>query len=87
MTFFFFLVAERLNTRPKIDVDPWRMCTSRLDLFDGLSSTPNRYRMQKLCPREVDVSTNHIGAHKPFGVSSYGVMVLDVWGFLIDALC
>jgi hypothetical protein len=34
--------------------------------------------MQKLCPREVDVSTTPIGAHKPFGVSSSGrVRVLD----------
>jgi hypothetical protein len=29
-------------------------------------------------PREVDVSTTPIGAHKPFGVSSPRVRVLDV---------
>jgi len=34
--------------------------------------------MKKLCPWEVDVSTNHIGAHKAFGGSSSGVRVLDV---------
>jgi hypothetical protein len=54
------------------------MCTSRLDLSNEYSSAPNGDRMQKLCPREVDVSTTPIGAHKPFGVSSSGVRVLDV---------
>jgi hypothetical protein len=43
--------------------------------------------MKKLFPQEVDVSTNHIRAHKPFGISSSGVRVLDVYGFLIDSLC
>jgi hypothetical protein len=33
--------------------------------------------MQKLRPREVDVSTTPIGAHKPFGFSSSRVRVLD----------
>jgi hypothetical protein len=33
--------------------------------------------MKKLCPWEVDVSTTPIGAHKPFGFSSFGVRVLD----------
>jgi hypothetical protein len=33
--------------------------------------------MQKLFPWEVDVSTTPIGAHKPFGVSSSRVRVLD----------
>jgi hypothetical protein len=54
------------------------MCTPQLDLFNGVPSAPNIDHMKKLCPREVDVSTNHIGAHKPFGVSSSGVRVLDV---------
>jgi hypothetical protein len=43
--------------------------------------------MKKLCPREVDVSTTTIGAHKPFGVSSSGVRVLDVQGFITYYLC
>jgi hypothetical protein len=34
--------------------------------------------MQKLRPREVDISTTPIGAHKPFGFSSSGVRVLDL---------
>jgi hypothetical protein len=34
--------------------------------------------MQKLCPREVDVSTTPIEAHKLFGVSSSGFRDLDV---------
>jgi hypothetical protein len=51
------------------------MCTPWLDLSDGVLSAPNGDCMQKLCLREVDVSTNHIGAHKPFGVSSFGVRV------------
>jgi hypothetical protein len=54
------------------------MCTSHLDLFDGLPSVPNIDQMQKLCPREVDVSTNHIGAQKPFDVSSFGVRVFSL---------
>jgi hypothetical protein len=63
------------------------MCTPQLELSDKISSTLNKYRMQKLRPREVDVSTTPIGAHKPFGVSTFGVMVLDVLGFLIYDLC
>jgi hypothetical protein len=54
------------------------MCTSWIDLSYGIPSTPNRDCMQKLCPWEVDVSTNHIEAHKPFGVLSSRVRVLDV---------
>jgi hypothetical protein len=38
-------------------------------------------------PHEVVVSTNNIEAHKAFGVSSSGVRVLDVYGFVIDGLC
>jgi hypothetical protein len=53
------------------------MCTPRIDLSNELSCTPNGDRMQKLRPWEVDVSTTPIGAHKPFGVSSFGVRVLD----------
>jgi hypothetical protein len=37
---------------------------------------PKQDHMQKLCPREVDVSTNHLGAHNTFGVSSSRVRVL-----------
>jgi hypothetical protein len=33
--------------------------------------------MQNLHPQEVDVLTTPIGAHKPFGFSSFGVRVLD----------
>jgi hypothetical protein len=54
------------------------MCTSWLDLSDGLLGAPKEYCMQKLRPREVDVSTNHLGAHKPFVVSSSEIMFLDV---------
>jgi hypothetical protein len=54
------------------------MCTPQLDLFEGVPRAPNRDRMKKFAPREVDISTNHIGAHTPFGVSSFGVRVLDV---------
>ena len=51
--------------------------SSRLDLSNELSCTPNKDCMQNLRPREVDISTTRIGAHKPFGVSSSGVRVLD----------
>jgi hypothetical protein len=54
------------------------MCTSNIEISDGIPSTPNKYFMQKLHPWEVDISTNHYGAQKPFGISSYGVMVLNV---------
>jgi hypothetical protein len=49
-------------------------------LSDGVSSAPNKDCMQKLHPREVDVSTTPIGAHKPFGVSSLG---LGFWMFRV----
>jgi hypothetical protein len=45
---------------------------------DEVLSAPNKDRMQKLHPCDVDVSTTPIGGHKPFGVSSPRVMVLDV---------
>jgi hypothetical protein len=34
--------------------------------------------MQNLCPKEVNVSTNHIEARKDFGVSYFKVRDLDV---------
>jgi hypothetical protein len=52
-------------------------CTSHIDLSDEVSNAPNKDHMQKLRPREVDVSTTPIGARKPFGLSSSGVRVLD----------
>jgi hypothetical protein len=55
-----------------------RMCTPQLDLSDRILSAPNGDHMQNLPPWEVDVSTTSIGAHKPFGISSSGVRVLDV---------
>jgi hypothetical protein len=56
-------------------IGPFLMCTPWLDLSDGVVSTPNRDSMQNLFPREVDVS---IESHKPFGVSSFRIRVLDV---------
>jgi hypothetical protein len=55
-----------------------KICTFCLDLPDRVPSTTNKDRMKKLCHLEVDVSTTPIEAHKPFGVSSFGVRVLDV---------
>jgi hypothetical protein len=43
--------------------------------------------MQKLRPREVDISSTPIEVDKPLGVSSPRVRVLDVYGFLIYVLC
>jgi hypothetical protein len=54
-----------------------KSCISRIDISNELLSAPNKDRMQKLRPWEVDVSTTPIGAHKPFGFSSSGVRVLD----------
>jgi hypothetical protein len=51
-----------------------------LDLSNEVSNAPNGDRMQKLCPREVDVSTTPIRAHKPFGISSSG---LGFWMFRV----
>jgi hypothetical protein len=48
---------------------------------------PKHRLYANLFPWKVDVSTNHIGAYKPFDDSSVGVRVLDVYGFLIDSLC
>jgi hypothetical protein len=62
---------------PKALPGPVENRSSRLDLSNGVSSAPNGDRMQKLRPREVDVSTTPIGARKPFGFSSSGVRVLD----------
>jgi hypothetical protein len=52
--------------------------TPQLDLSYRVPSAPNKYLMQNLCPWEVDVSTNPIGVHKPFHVSSSMVRVFDV---------
>jgi hypothetical protein len=51
--------------------------SSRIYLSNEVLNTPNRDRMQKLRPREVDISTTPIGADKYFGFSSFGVTVLD----------
>jgi hypothetical protein len=64
--------------KPKEDVGPLGMCNCYLYLSEGIPSTPNQDCMQTVCPKEVDISSNHIEPHKPFGVSSFGVMVFDV---------
>jgi hypothetical protein len=69
-----------------VDVRPNEMYTNHIDLSNELPSAPNKDHMQMFHPREVDVSTNHIGAHKPFGVSSSRVRVLDIEGFIVNAL-
>jgi len=57
------------------------MCTSRLNLSNGLPSALNGDRMQKLGSRVVDVSTNHLGVRKPCDSSSPRVRFLHVLGF------
>jgi hypothetical protein len=52
-------------------------CIPWIDISNEVSSAPNGDRMQKLRPREVDVSTTSIEARKHFGFSSSGVRVLD----------
>jgi len=54
------------------------MITPQLYLYDGVLSTPNGDRMQNFHPWEIDVSTNCIEVHKPFGASYFVVRVLDV---------
>jgi hypothetical protein len=69
----------------KACIGPFRMCTPRLDLSNEVSSNPNGDRMQTLLPREVDVLTPPIGAHKPFGVSSFGLefCMFRVFSFML----
>jgi hypothetical protein len=67
--------------KAKEDARPNEICTPRLYLSNGVSNTPNKDHMQKLRPREVDVSTTPIGAHKPFGVSS--PLGLGFWMFRV----
>jgi hypothetical protein len=73
--------------KPKEDARLNGICTPQIYLSNDVLITPRRDSMQNLCPQEVDISTTRIGAHKPFGVSSHGVWVLDVYGFLIYVLC
>ena len=73
---FFYAITH--NRYPLGCTGPFGMCNPWIDIFDNVSSTPNKYHMQKFFPREVDVSTSPIGDHKPFGVLSSGVRVLDV---------
>jgi hypothetical protein len=54
------------------------MCTPYIDLSDGLPIARNINHMQNFHRREVDVSTTPMEAHKPFGISYFGVKVLDV---------
>jgi hypothetical protein len=69
---------EALSISSNTCVGPLKMGNPYIFLFDGVLSAPNEYHMQKFLPQEVDVSTNHIEAHKPFGISSSGVRVLNV---------
>lgn len=61
-----------------------RMCTSWLDLSNRLPSTLNRNRMQTLGPREVGVSTNHLGVHKPCDGSFPRVRFFPLWLHVYD---
>jgi hypothetical protein len=75
MTFFGSAVPYmQVKKNPRTN----RMCTPWISLFDEVPSTPNGDHMQTLFPREVDISTTLIGAHKPFGLSSLKVRVLVV---------
>ena len=71
---FFWLDNAKMYL--EVDVSPNEMRT-RLEISNGVSSAPNKDHMQKLRPREVDISTTPIRAHKPFGFSSFGFRVLD----------
>jgi hypothetical protein len=52
-------------------------CNSQLDLSNKLLCSVNEDCVQKLCPQEVSVSTNHLRACKPFGTLPPIVRVLD----------
>jgi hypothetical protein len=75
MTFFWNFGG--LGAANKKNLTPRESCISWIYFSNEVSNSPQKYHMQKLRPWEVDVSTTPIGAHKPFGVSSFGVRVLD----------
>jgi hypothetical protein len=54
--------------------------SSWLDLSNDVLSTPNRDRMQKLCPREVDVSTTPSG---PANLLDFHLPGLGFWILLM----
>ena len=70
---FFCIVVAQVKTN-FFGLVPIHYSTPRRDLSNGLLSDPNRNRMQKLHPREVDIPTYHFKAHKNIGISSSRVM-------------
>jgi hypothetical protein len=54
--------------------------SSRLDLSNGVSRAPNRDRMQKLCPREVDVQLPPSG---PANLLAFHLSGLGFWILLM----
>jgi hypothetical protein len=67
----------------KCPIDPFWMYWAIQNVYSSARPfqwvpAPKQRSYAKVVPSEVDVSTTPIGAHKPFGVSSLGVRVLDV---------
>jgi len=54
--------------------------SSWIDLSNGIQSPLNIYRMQKIHPREVDISTNHLGAGKTFTSGSTNLLTFHLLG-------
>jgi hypothetical protein len=61
-------------------LSPNRSCTPWLDLSDEVLNTPNRDRMQKLRPREVDVSTT---PSRPTNLLAFHLSGLGFWMFRV----
>jgi hypothetical protein len=61
---------------------PTNNCISRSNISNELLNTPNKDCMQKLHPRKVDTSTNHLETHRPFVASPPKVKVLEIKGYL-----
>jgi hypothetical protein len=60
-------------------------CSPWIVLSNELLCALNKDHMQKLCPQEIDISTNHLGARKTFGVPSSRVRILMFVDF--SSLC
>ena len=69
-----FWRSRSLHHSKQQSVGSFHYYTPQGDLFNDLSSDPNKDRMQKFHHQEVDIPTYHFGAHKTIGISSSRVL-------------
>lgn len=65
-----YMVMFRVHSRQGHAIGPFHYNYPRKYLSNSLSSHPNEYFMQKLCPQDVYLGTYYFGVHKKFRVSS-----------------